>query len=277
MQGKLHGNTMSFNHRILAFAPTIVVVTGCANAHALIDGGSSDSSDPTADASCGDLCDQDGDGVVDGNDQCPNTPPGEVVNHVGCADSQLVAMLEPTFPPYGLTWTSTGDLGRAGGLTWTYVGIQRNDLFHIDWILCDDPAEACGLSLDGAIDNAAEAWHFSADSDLVNGKLVFDNSTHILLADSTTPALAGRLTLTIVDANNAAIPFAGTAMLGVTGRLGEYGAEITGTAFTLVAIAEVQNPVTLTWTPFQDYYDAAATPPAGGSESSSFGGSFYDK
>jgi hypothetical protein len=266
---------MSLKNRILAIAPTIFVITGCAKAQqALIDGGTDG---PPPDASCGDLCDQDGDGVVDGSDQCPDTPPGQVVNHVGCADSQLVAMLDPTFPPYGLTWTSAGDLGRAGGLTWTYIGIQRSDLFHIDWILCDDPAEACGLSLDGPIDSPAEAWHFSADSDLVNGKLVFVNSTHILLADSTTPALAGRLTLTIVDANNAAIPFAGVAMLGVTGRLGEYGAEITGTAFTLVAIAEVQNPVTLTWTPFQDYYDAAATPPAGGGESSSFGGSFYDK
>ena len=274
---------MSLKHRILDIAPMIFVAIGCARGQALTDGGpsgstdASDASGPTADASCGDLCDHDGDGVVDGSDHCPNTPAGAVVNHVGCADSQLVPVLEPTFPPYSLTWTSAGDPGKAGGLTWTYVGIQRKDLFHIDWILCDDPATPCGLSLDGPIDDPAEGWHFSPDSDLANGKLVFVNSTHILLDNATSPALAGRLTVTIVDATSAALHFATVAMLGVAARLGQYGAEITGTAFTVTALAEVQDPVTLAWTPFKDYYDAAATPAAGGGVTSSFGGSFYDK
>ena len=53
--------------------------------------------------------------------------------------------------PRSETWTSTGELGRVGGLTWTYTGIDRGDLFHIYWIVCDDPAEPCGLSLDGPI------------------------------------------------------------------------------------------------------------------------------
>ena len=55
------------------------------------------------------------------------------------------------FPPFGLTWTPSGELGRAGGLTWTYTGIQRGDLFHIWWVVCDDPGMPCGLSLDGPI------------------------------------------------------------------------------------------------------------------------------
>ena len=143
------------------------------------------------DAGCGDKCDADGDGVVDGSDQCPHTSSIEVVNMVGCADSQLTATLQP-FPAFGLTWTPTGDLGRAGGLTWTYVGIQRKDLFHIDWIICDDPATPCGLSLDGPIDGIDEGWTFSAaDSDLPNGKIVYKNTTHVLLADNTTPQLTG--------------------------------------------------------------------------------------
>ena len=141
------------------------------------------------------MCDHDHDGVVDGIDQCPNTTLGDPVNHVGCSDTQLTSTLQP-FPPFGLTWTPTGDLGRAGGLTWTYVGIERSDLFHIDWVVCDDPATPCGLSLDGAIDVAAEDWSFSAaTSDLPNGKLAFINSTHIALADGTNPAIAGRLTV----------------------------------------------------------------------------------
>jgi hypothetical protein len=31
----------------------------------------------------------DGDGVSDENDQCPNTPPGEIVDQNGCSASQL--------------------------------------------------------------------------------------------------------------------------------------------------------------------------------------------
>jgi hypothetical protein len=136
----------------------------------------------------------------------------------------------------------------------------------------------CGLSLDGPVDGPAEKWQFSApDSDLANGKLVFTNATNILLADTTTPALSGRLTLTIVDTSNAAIHFASVAMLGVTARLGQYGAEITGTGFKVVALGEVEDTVTATWTPYMDYYDAAPTPLAGGDVHTSFGASFYDK
>ena len=34
-------------------------------------------------------CDEDGDGVNDFSDICPNTPLGEPVNANGCSDSQL--------------------------------------------------------------------------------------------------------------------------------------------------------------------------------------------
>ncbi|MEO8841027.1 MAG: hypothetical protein ABI591_26605 [Kofleriaceae bacterium] len=259
----------------------IVVVASCAKAqNGTPDGGGGGPTDsgPAPDASCGDHCDHDGDGVVDGSDQCPDTATGAMVNHVGCADSQLTSTLEPLFPPYGLTWTSGGDLGRAGGLTWTYVNIDRKDLFHIDWIVCDDPATPCGLSLDGPIDVPAENWLFSSiDSDPANGKLVYSNATHILLADATTPALVGRLTITIVDGSDVPIHFADVTALGVTtARSGTYGAEITGTAFKVVALVEVQD-VSMTWTPYMDYYDAASTPVAGGGTATSFGGSFYDK
>src|SRR5512140_1603379 len=74
-------------------------------------------------SSCGSTCDADGDKVPDPNDKCPGTPPGATVNKVGCSESQLPPKLEG-FPPFGLTWTPTGNLGRAGGLTWTYTGIQ---------------------------------------------------------------------------------------------------------------------------------------------------------
>ncbi|MEO7092516.1 MAG: hypothetical protein ABI175_04645 [Polyangiales bacterium] len=229
-----------------------------------------------ADASCGTTCDDDKDGVVDGSDSCPKTPSGTVVNHLGCSDAQSMWKLEP-FPPFGLTWVPTGDLGKAGGLTWTYTGIERKDLFHIVWLVCDDPATPCGVSLDGAIDIPAENWAFSvADSDLVNGKLVFTNTTRILLADTTTPALDGRVTLTIVDGLDAPLRFADVPTLGMTARLGTHGAEITGTGFKVVALAEVKD-ATSAWTPYLDYYNAAPTPTTGGDARVSFGGSFYSK
>ena len=254
----------------------LVAGAGCARGKqsATTDGGSG----APADASCGDMCDQDGDGVFDGMDQCPGTLAGQMVNHVGCADSQLLWKLEPTFPPYGLTWTHGGDLGRAGGLTWGYANINRADLFHIAWVVCDDPATPCGLSLDGAIDVAAEHWAYDAtDSDLLHGKLVFTNTTHIVLADTTMPQLNGRLTVTITDPSMMPIAFAPVSAFGISPRAAQYAAAITGTGFQVVALAEVQDPTSMMWAPYLDYYDAAPTPTTGGSTSVSFGGDFYDK
>ena len=193
------------------------------------------------------------------------------------ADAPITPKLEANFPPYGLTWTPTGDLGRAGGLTWTYTGIQRGSLQHIYWIVCDDPTMPCGVSLDGPITTATE-WQFSAtDSNLLSGKLVFTNSTAIDTDDAGTVPLSGRLTVNIVDSGNVAIPFATVASLGVTARAGQYGAEIKGTGFKVTALIEVEDTITSTWTPYLDYYDNAHTvPPEAGNAYVSFGGSFYD-
>ena len=263
--------------RGVAIWSAIVAATSCAKAS---HGPAADAQGPPADVaidSCGSDCDTDMDGVRDGSDQCPNTPPGQRVNMVGCADSQLTPVLVPEFPPFGLTWTNTGDLGRAGGLTWTYTGIVRGDLFHIYWIVCDDPSTPCGLSLDGPID-APAGWAFSgALSNLPAGKLVFTNTTQIVHADGTTVPLTGRLTLTLVDGNNAALPFATVGALGVPARSGTHGAEIPGTSYSVNAIAEVQEANSTTWTPYLDYYDAAPTSMTGSGTTVSYGASFYDK
>jgi hypothetical protein len=269
-------------NRVLGTALASCVAIGCAKAQQTEPDATgpqaADAEVPRADASCGDQCDSDGDHVPDGRDKCPDTPLGSPVNQAGCADAQVDPVLRPTFPAYGLTWTPTGDLGKAGGLTWTYTGIQRGDLFHIYWVVCDDPTTPCGLSLDGAIDAVSEGWLISApDTDFAAGKLVFTNTTHILLADASTPQLNGRLTVTIVDGSDAAIPFANVATLGVAARDGKYTAEIKGTGFKVVALTEVQDPSTSAWTPSTDYYDAAQTPETGATTTVSFGGSFYDE
>lgn len=258
----------------------VVLIAGCASGSTggSVDGGTTDDDGGApVDGSCAELCDEDGDGVFDDDDACAGTPGGVDINDAGCSDDQVTPTLQDTWPPYGLTWTPTGELGRAGGLTWTYTGITRADLFHIYWIVCDDPATPCGLSLDGPIDVAAEAWQFSAtDSSLAAGRLVFTNVTNILLADATTPQLYGRLTLQLYDDTNTTFGFADVATLGVTARAGTHGAEIDTPGFRVTAIAEVQDN-TLVWTPYMDYYDAASTPDTGGGTAVSFGGSFYDE
>lgn len=277
---------MILMNRVLGSILAMFLATGCATGQDVgseSDGGGSGTEGGGADgaASCNGPCDQDHDGVPDGDDKCPDTPAKAVVNKVGCADSQLVPKLAPAWPPYGLVWTSTGNLGRPGGLVWTYTGIARGDLFHIYWIVCDDPVTPCGLSLDGPINSPSENWQFSSgDSNLPGGKLVFINTTSVLLADAGTVPLSGRLTVTIVDSNNAPIPFADVGALGVTARLGKYGAELKAAGFKVVALAEVQDTAMQTWTAYMDYYDAVATPDtgdAGGNAYTSFGASFYGK
>ena len=232
-------------------------VVACATAGGVNPGPTTDGGTPNSDGG------GTGDAPSTSKDAAPDAPP--------------TPTLENNFPPYGLTWTPTGDLGRAGGLTWTYTGIQRGSLHHIYWIVCDDPTMPCGVSLDGPITSATEFQFDSTDSDLASGKLVFTNSTSIDTDDAGVVALSGRLTMNIVDANNAPVPFATVATLGVTARDGKYGAEIKGTGFTVTAIVEVQDTITSTWTPYLDYYDAAHTvPPEADAAYISYGGSFYD-
>src|SRR6266540_6051987 len=100
-------------HHMLAIAALALAAVGCSHADGADDDGSVDGGGTDA-VQCGDACDSDQDGVVDAIDECPNTPPEIPVNDVGCSDSQVSPTLEPNFPPFGLTWTPTGDIGRAG-------------------------------------------------------------------------------------------------------------------------------------------------------------------
>lgn len=271
---------MCARNHVVSMAIALLVSTGCATAN---EGGSADAAlpgpvdaaMPSADAGCGDLCDADEDGVPDGIDECPGTPAGETVNQEGCAESQIIPTIVEEFPPFGLTWVDNGELGVTGGLTWTYTAIQRGDLFHIYWILCDDPATPCGVGLDGGLDTAEEYFQYSdADSDAVNGVLVFTSTPQIMLADGSTPTLNARLTVTVTDLNDAPQPGGDAVTLGVATRSGKAGVEITGTAFRVHMIAEIEDGAV--WTPYREYFDAAPTPD-GAQVIGSVSGFFYSE
>lgn len=246
--------------------------TGTSMAH----GSTSGSGSMSTTSGCTSMCDSDGDGVLDGMDTCADTPKGEAVNDVGCSDSQVDPELQETWPPYGLSWVPTGNPGRPLGLTWTYTNINHANQFHIYWVICDDPATPCGLSLDGPID-MTEKWQFSAgDSSLAAGKVVFLSATHIALADGTSPAVTARMTVNITDGAGAAIPVADLLSLGIMGKDGQFGAEIPGAGFVATILVEVQDGMG-TWVPYLDYYDNAPTPDPAPGATISISGSFYDE
>jgi hypothetical protein len=56
-------------------------------------------------ADLGEVIDSDGDGIPDAHDQCPNTPPGEIVDAHGCSLEQLVPCAGPLA---GGTWRNHG-------------------------------------------------------------------------------------------------------------------------------------------------------------------------
>jgi hypothetical protein len=225
--------------------------------------------------------DADGDGIPDALDQCPGTPAGSTVNGAGCAVSQTVAKVNPTFPPYGLTFTSDGGSGRAGGLTWTYSGIDftaGGDHFAIYWIPLDDPAFGpYGISLNGPVQSSAAVSLSPADSNLAGGTAVFEGTTTIQLLSGATPAVETRLTLTAIDNTSHPLPWQTTASLGITASLGTLALQIPDVAasgFSVNARAEVWNGSA--WEPYLDYYDAASRATSG-LAFISYGGSFYDR
>lgn len=241
---------------------------GCAS-------GGSSGDDVDVDAGCVTDCDADGDGVAAG-DACPDTPPGEPVNSVGCADSEVEPVLQPEWPPFGLAWTQEGDFGRVGGMTWSYQGIERDDLFAIYWVVCDETSP-CGISLNGPVDAPGESWVYSAaESDLPAGRAVFTNLSAIETVENGAYAVDGRMTMTLVDGDDAPLPFSTVHDLDLPARVGFVAAAIPGTAFKVHAIAEVTDGAA-PYTPYLDFYDAATVSPdgaVGGAQASLFG-SFY--
>jgi len=111
-------------------------------------------------------------------------------------------------PLTGVTFPSTGDIGRAGGLTYTFSGLTglMSQFQTLEW----GPAapNSVQLSMNGPITGPANTLTFNLGaSDLANGKAVWTGTAQYPVAQppQTTISLQTRFTMTARDANNAPI------------------------------------------------------------------------
>jgi uncharacterized repeat protein (TIGR01451 family) len=194
---------------------------------------------------------------------------------------QSVALAAPTpvgpvqpgsAPLTGVSFTSAGDIGRAGGLTYTFSGLTSGLLAQfqsLEW----GPADANGvqLAMDGAIDAPGETLTFNAGaSDLAIGKAVWTGSAQYPIAQpATTLSLLTRFTMTAEDAASAPI----TGFIATSGYGDGATVPVSGD-FSANLLYEVSADGGVTWTPAKDYFDAQQNVP-GNQIVSSFTGAFF--
>lgn len=164
-------------------------------------------------------------------------------------------------PPGGVTLGASGNVGHAGGLTWTYDDLDLTRFKSLWWGPAG--AEAVGLSFDGAIDEPGEMLSFSApSSDLAGGLAVWEGETTAQLFEGTL-IVPTRFTLStaasLVAAGDAGLDAGIGAVRPVTGP---YQITVLFEAFTDGS-----------WKPAADAYFMLAT--EGENLVSSFGAGFY--
>jgi uncharacterized repeat protein (TIGR01451 family) len=185
------------------------------------------------------------------------------------ADPTPVGPVQPGTSPFaGVTFTTTGDIGKAGGLTYSFTGLTGNlgQFSDVEWGPADTSAIQLALNGDPTFSTTGQTLTFNAsDSDLGGGTAVWTGSSPYPLAqppsDNTVPT---RFVMT------ASTP------LNLTGY-GD-GATVTVTGdFSVNLLFEVFDGTT--WQPATDYFNSQQnvtyTPPAQGEYSSFLGGFFY--
>ena len=180
----------------------------------------------------------------------------------------------PVFPAPGSgTWTSTGtptggEIGMAGGITWTYTGVDPTQFDQMVWGLGypDFPS-----TFSFGLDTATLAFDPTTSS-LSGGVLNFTGSAKFPNLDGSTPTYPIRLTVTTVTGPAAFVAPADLTGLTVDPSAG--GVLPVTEDFSVNLIIEVSTDGGTTWTPANDYFNN--TPhTAGVSTSSSVQGDFW--
>jgi uncharacterized repeat protein (TIGR01451 family) len=180
----------------------------------------------------------------------------------------------PVFPAPGSgTWTSTGtptggEIGKAGGITWSYTGVDPTQFDQMVWGL-GYPTFPATFSF--GLDTAALAFD-PATSSLSGGVLNFTGSAEFPNLDGSTPSYPVRLQVTTATGPSAFVDPG--SLTGLTVDPGAGGVlPVTGD-FSVNLIIEVSTDGGTTWTPANDYFNN--TPhTAGVSTSSSVQGDFW--
>ncbi len=191
-------------------------------------------------------------------------------NAVAWADTTI----GPVFPAPGSgTWTSTGtptggEIGKAGGVTWTYTGVDPTQFHQMVWGLGypDSPS-----TFSFGLDTATLAFD-PTTSNLSGGVLNFTGSAEFPNLDGSTPSYPIRLTVTTVTGPSAFVAPADLTGLTVDPSVG--GVLPVTEDYSVNLIIQVSTDGGTTWTPANDYFNN--TPhTAGVSTSSSVQGDFW--
>jgi uncharacterized repeat protein (TIGR01451 family) len=184
------------------------------------------------------------------------------------------ATIGPVFPAPGSgTWTSTGtptggEIGKAGGITWSYTGVDPTQFNQMVWGL-GYPTFPATFSF--GLDTATLAFN-PATSNLSGGTLDFSGTAQFPNLDGSTPSYPVRLRITTQTGPAAFEAPASLTGLTVDPSVGGV-LPVTGD-FSINLIIEVSTDGGTTWTPANDYFNN--TPhTAGVSTSSSVQGDFW--
>src|SRR5690348_13026267 len=175
-------------------------------------------------------------------------------------------------PLSGVTFPSTGDIGRAGGLTYTFSGVTglMSQFQTLEWGPADP--NSVQLSMDGPITGPSNTLTFDPnDSNLAAGKAVWLGSAVYPIAQppGTIPLLT-RFTMTAKDTNN--VPITG---FNATSGYGDGATVPVSGDFSANLLFEVSDNNGTSWTPAKDYFDAHQNVPSNEMFSSFTGAFFY--
>ncbi len=190
------------------------------------------------------------------------------------AGARADSTVGPVFPAPGSgTWTSTGtptggEIGKAGGITWSYTGVDPTQFDQMVWGLGypDSPATfSFGV-------NTATLEFDPSTSNLSGGVLNFTGSAEFPNLDGSTPAYPVQLTVTTVTGPSAFV--APSSLTGLTVDPSAGGVlPVTGD-YSVNLIIQVSTDGGTTWTPANDYFNS--TPhTASASTTSSVQGDFW--
>jgi len=173
-----------------------------------------------------------------------------------------------TAPVAGVTYTSSGDIGEAGGLTYSFSGLTSGVMAQfsdLEWGPAD--SSAVQLSMDGnaSFSEAGQTLSFdSGDSDLAGGTAVWSGTSQYPLAQpAETVTLDTRFIMT-----------ASTGLIATSGYGDGATVPVTGN-FSVNLLFEVSADGGTTWTPATDYFNAQQNVIGNTIQSSFQGGFFY--